>query len=110
MLQEQGVSVATVVLLTDGNDTGSAITPDQLAAKARAAGVRLFAVGLRSPQFRPERLKALAEKSGGTYIEAKSAAALGSVYRSLSKRLANEYLVRYRSDAVPADRSTSSSR
>jgi tight adherence protein B len=101
VLQEQGVSVATVVLLTDGNDTGSAITPDQLAAKARAAGVRLFAVGLRSPQFRPERLKALAEKSGGTFIEAKSAAALGSVYRSLSKRLANEYLLRYRSPAGP---------
>jgi tight adherence protein B len=101
VLQEQGISVASVVLLTDGNDTGSAITPDQLAAKARRAGVRLFAVGLRSPQFRPDRLRTLADKSGGTFIEAKSAAALGSVYRSLSKRLANEYLLRYRSPAGP---------
>jgi tight adherence protein B len=101
LLQEQGVSVATVVLLTDGNDTGSTITPDLLAAKARAAGVRLFAVGLRSPQFRPGRLAALADKSGGTFVEAKSAADLGSVYQSLSRRLANEYLLRYRSSAGP---------
>jgi tight adherence protein B len=101
VLQEQGISVASVVLLTDGNDTGSAITPDQLAAKARTAGVRVFAVGLRSPQFRPGRLAALADKSGGTFVEARSAADLGNVYRSLSKRLANEYLLRYRSPAGP---------
>jgi tight adherence protein B len=101
VLQEQGISVASIVLLTDGNDTGSTITPDQVAAKARTAGVRVFAVGLRSPQFRPERLAALANKSGGTYVEAKSASDLGSVYRTLSKRLANEYLLRYRSPAGP---------
>ena len=104
VLSASAITVPSVVLLTDGADTGSTASAADVGRAARAAGVRVFVVGLRSPQFKPAALQALAEKSGGTYTEAKSAASLEAVYRSLSAKLASEYLLRYRSSAGPAEK------
>src|SRR5262249_22877608 len=53
MLAAAGVHAGSVVVLSDGADRGSTATADQVAEHAQAAGVRVFSVGLRSPNFDP---------------------------------------------------------
>jgi tight adherence protein B len=100
-LRKAKITAGSVILLTDGRDTGSRLTPTQLASQARAAGVRIFAVALHSRQFRPGSLRAIARSTRGEYVEATSAAGLAAIYSALSERLARQYLLRYRSLAGP---------
>ena len=101
VLHRAKITAGSVILLTDGRDIGGRLTEAQVAARARAAGVRIFAVGLRSPQFRPGPLEAVAQATYGGYAEATVPAQLATIYGALSERLAREYLIRYRSDAGP---------
>jgi tight adherence protein B len=101
VLRQQKITAGSIVLLTDGRDIGSKLTPDQVVSKARSAGVRVFTVGLQSSQFSPEDLQSVARESNGAYAEAASPAALRAVYSALSERLAGEYIVRYSSGVGP---------
>jgi tight adherence protein B len=93
-----------VIVLSDGSDTGSEKTADEVAAAGRQAGVRLYTVGLRSPAFEPGPLEDLAAGGGGSYSEASSPAELRQIYETLGEQLASQYLVRYRSPAGPERR------
>jgi tight adherence protein B len=101
LLAEQGATVGSVVVLSDGADTGSSVTGAALAERATRAGIRIFTVGLRSGQFAAEPLETLARSTDGRYAEASSAEALERVFADLGSRLASEYLIRYRSEAPP---------
>jgi len=101
LLAQERATVGSVVVLSDGADTGSAVSAAALAGEARRAGVRVFTVGLRSHRFEAEPLEALARSTGGRYAEASSAEALEGVFAELGSRLASEYLIRYRSEARP---------
>ncbi|MSO96121.1 MAG: VWA domain-containing protein [Thermoleophilia bacterium] len=104
LLADAGVSAGSIVLLSDGQDVGSTIDQATAIAGLKAARARVFAVGLRSPQFAAEALKAIAAETSGSYIEASSAAALKTVYSQLGYTLSNEYLLRYRSLAGPDEK------
>jgi tight adherence protein B len=99
-LKTKKIRAGSIVLLTDGRDTGSKVTVSEVASKARAAHVRIFAVGLRSPQYTPGPLRTLSQDTGGAYDET-SAAGLSGIYRSRSQQFAQDYLLRYRSLAGP---------
>jgi tight adherence protein B len=101
LLERAKLSTGSVVLLSDGADLGSRADAARVLSRARARHVRVFTVGLRSSAFDAQTLQTLAERSGGSYAEAPTAERLRSVYAELSRRLAGEYLVRYRSDARP---------
>ena len=101
MLREAAVAAGSVVVLSDGSDTGSAIAPADVAARARADGVRVFSVGLRSKGHDFAALETLASEAGGTYSEAASSDDLARVFDELGARLASEYLVRYHSPSKP---------
>jgi tight adherence protein B len=101
MIEDARLTAGTVVLLSDGADTGSKLREPQLVAVARKAHVRLFTVGFRSGAFNPVALKALAGTTGGTFTTATSPKQLEQVYNGLGERLSGEYLVQYRSTAGP---------
>ena len=101
LLREAEIAAGSVVVLSDGADTGSAASRADVAARARADGVRVFSVGLRSPGFDFAALEQLADGAGGTYTEAASSDDLARVFDELGAKLASEYLVRYRSAAKP---------
>jgi tight adherence protein B len=101
VLRAAKVKAGSVVLLTDGRDVGSTQTRQAVTKKASDAGVRLFTVGLRSPQFSPRPLSQMAAASGATYAEAGSTDRLAQIYDKLSQKLAREHLLRYRSEAGP---------
>jgi Ca-activated chloride channel family protein len=87
---------SAIVLLSDGEDTGSA-DPLAVAQLAAAAGTRVFTVGLGevdgtvldidgfsiATALDVEVLTAVAEMTGGTYSNAGDGASLEEVYRSL---------------------------
>jgi hypothetical protein len=68
-----------------------------VALSARAAGIRIFTVGLRSRSFDGRSLEQLAGDTHGDYAEARKSSDLAPIYAALGARLANEYLIRYRS-------------
>jgi Flp pilus assembly protein TadB/Mg-chelatase subunit ChlD len=101
ILREAKLSSGSIVLLSDGADIGSRHSLDDAVAAAKAQRVRIFTVGLRSGAFDAEPLRAIADRTGGSYAEARSAAELSAVYEALSDQLAGEYLLHYRSAARP---------
>ena len=94
---------ATIVLLSDGEDTGG---PDAVAAAelAAAAGVHIETIGVGtvegatievdgyqvSTALNEELLTEVAETTGGSYHRAENAQALGAVYKSLDLRIHTE--------------------
>jgi tight adherence protein B len=101
LLREARLSSGSIVLLSDGADIGSLHSLEEAVAAAEKQRTRVFTVGLRSGAFDAEPLRSIAERTGGAYAEARSAAELASIYESLGAQLAGEYLVRYRSGARP---------
>jgi len=92
---------AAVVLLSDGDNT-AALNPLVLAPIAAQAGVRIFPIGIGSPNgavvdiggfqvataLDAHLLRGIAARSGGTYFKAQDAAALQRVYNSIDLKLA----------------------
>ena len=100
LLRDAKLSSGSIVLLSDGADIGS-LRARQVVAAAKEQRVRIFTVGLRSGAFDAAPLRAIADRTGGSYAEARSAAELAAIYEALGEQLAGEYLVRYRSAARP---------
>jgi tight adherence protein B len=101
MLDKARVASGTIVLLSDGADTGSSASIDRAVSAAQDAHVRIFTIGLRSGVFDGSSLTGLASQTGGTFAAADSPAALNQVYSVLGERLSGEYLLQYRSLAGP---------
>ena len=94
---------ASIVLLSDGADTGSKTSLKKTLAAAQAAHVRIYTVGLHSSRFDPSSLKALAAGANGSYAEAEKPSELAGLFDTLGVKLAGQYLVRYQSFASPSE-------
>jgi tight adherence protein B len=101
LLREAKLSSGSIVLLSDGADIGSQNSLDKAVAAAKEQRVRVFTVGLRSGAFDAAPLQRIANETGGSFAEARSASELAAVYEALGDQLAGEYLIRYRSLARP---------
>jgi tight adherence protein B len=97
VLHDAGITSGAVVLLSDGADGNSAITPEKLGTDAHHAGTRVFGIGLRSGGYDATALEQLAALGGGTYAEANDSKDLAGIFDALGRRLGNQYLVEYRS-------------
>jgi tight adherence protein B len=104
MLSGAHIAAGSVVVLSDGADTGSQRHLDAVTSAARNLHVRVFSVGIRSRAYTPTPLQTLAHDAGGDYSETASTAELAGIYERLGAQLSNEYLVRYRSLAEPNER------
>ena len=90
-----------IVLLSDGADVGSTTTKQTATDALAREKVRVFAVGIDSPDFQAGDLESVAKATGGTYALASSKASLRGIYNALGSKLSREFLVRYRSPAQP---------
>ncbi len=90
-----------IVLLSDGDDVGSTTTRQTATDALVREKVRVFSVGIASPDFTPVDLESVADATGGTYALASSRAALSGIYKELGSQLSKEFLLRYRSPAAP---------
>jgi tight adherence protein B len=95
-LGRAGVSVGSLVVLSDGADVGSHLTPAAVADAARHAKTRVFTIGLRSRSYDGSTLRTLAASAGGRYAEADERR-LAPLFAALGRRFGREYLISYRS-------------
>jgi Flp pilus assembly protein TadB/uncharacterized protein YegL len=101
MVSSEGLRRATVVLLSDGTDVGSESGRAEAIAALDAANVRVLSVGLTSPQYDSETLKALAQRTGGSYVDTATPSELAPIFSQIGAQLSSEYLVTYRSLLPP---------
>jgi tight adherence protein B len=106
MLVKARVSAGTIVLLSDGADTGSEQGLPEVVARAQAAHIRVYTVGLRSKTYVAEPLQTLARELNGAYTEAAASSELSSIFHELGTRIANDYLITYPSTQGPKQRVT----
>lgn len=115
-MRERPESSRLVILLTDGEDNASSISPMQAAQLARDYGIRIYTIGIGSKGQVPfpdqfgrvvmvemsldeELLRAMAELTGGAYFAATDSDALERVYEQInrlekSKAETRQYLIR----------------
>jgi len=80
-----------LILLTDGNDTSSAITPAHAAAMAAAHGVTVHTIGIGDPNATGEAkvdlatLQQISQATGGQFFRAANSTALNQVYGLLDQ-------------------------
>ncbi|HEY0387099.1 MAG TPA: type II secretion system F family protein [Gaiellales bacterium] len=95
MLTSAHIKSGSVVLLSDGADTGSTGSLNEVTGNAVNGGVRIFTVGLEGKGFDATTLTDLAQGAGGTYTDAPTSRQLGGIFNQLGVQLANQYVLRY---------------
>jgi tight adherence protein B len=95
-----------VILVTDGNETRSTASLEDVITAARDAGVAVYPVAIESKHFNPQPLKELARETGGTYYGTASSDALTGVYQSIGEELRRTWLLEYVTRARPGDELT----
>jgi tight adherence protein B len=101
MLLARKVEAGSILVLSDGADTGSTASASDVLAAARADNIKIFSVGLHSPHFDPTSLDSLAAGGGGEYALAQSTKELAPLFDQLGERLSQQYVLRYKSLAGP---------
>jgi len=82
-----------LILLSDGDDTASMASLEEVLAAARATGVPIYAIGLKTTEFDSAPLVQLADSTGGRYLETPDPDALVALYQSLAKEIYNQYVL-----------------
>jgi tight adherence protein B len=97
------IGAGSIIVLSDGADVGSDVTPEQVIQSAKDAHVRIYTVGLRSKTFHPRPMQQLATATGGTFSRADSPSDLAAIYNRLGLQLAQEYILTYNSIVKPGN-------
>ena len=101
-LREDAASERVLILLTDGANTSGEVQPRQAAEFAAREGLKIYTVGVGademvvqdffgsrmvnpSADLDEDTLKAIAERTGGTYFRARDAEALARIYQQLDE-------------------------
>jgi tight adherence protein B len=95
-----------IIMVTDGNETRSKASLDDAIAAAQAAQSAVYVIAIESPQFNPDPLKEIAEKTGGRYFGTSSSEGIAEVYATIARELARTWRIQYVTAARPGDRIT----
>lgn len=91
------INQPNLVVLSDGADTISGHTGDQVIQAANTQKAAIYAVGLSTPEFNEAPLRDIAGRTRGRYSLAADSQMLASVYSGLSSELHNQYRLSYSS-------------
>jgi len=92
-----------IIIVTDGNETRSEATIEDVIGAAQRAGASVYVVGIESEAFNPKPLQQIAEETGGNYYGAADAAALTEVYSSIAQELSRTWRLEYVTSALPSE-------
>jgi tight adherence protein C len=90
-----------IVLMTDGQDTESAIDLAHALALVHDTGIRVYTIGIGS-DIDANALNQIAVESGGHSYSAPTAEDIGYAFQLMSNQLRNRYEIDYRSPATAA--------
>ena len=86
-----------VTVLTDGEDTASTSSSQKsIIEKSTRENLPVFAVGIKSPNFDPSAIRAIAEKSGGQYLEANTPSQVRALYEKIDSQLTGQFVANFR--------------
>jgi len=91
-----------LILLTDGEDSGSRYSFDEVLDYARRTGVAIYGIGLSMDQREIDsraKLSRLCSETGGDCAFIDSASELDRVYERIERELRSQYLLAYQSSA-----------
>jgi len=102
---EQAHGRRAILVLSDGMDNSSQVTPEQALAGIGPAGLSISTIGLGDPARAPgewagldvDALRQLAERAGGSYSAVSEAEALRALYVRLGRELQSEFVLSYTS-------------
>ncbi|HEX7831320.1 MAG TPA: hypothetical protein VF787_16810, partial [Thermoanaerobaculia bacterium] len=98
LLQLQGVpGKRALIVLSDGKDSGSRYTLDDVVHVARETGASIYLVLLSSST--PARLNALATESGGRVWDLRDTKQLDSIYATIARELRSQYRLTFQTAA-----------
>jgi tight adherence protein B len=100
MLRNANISSGSIIVLSDGANTGGTHTLSGVTKAARADHIQIYTIGLKDQTYNPGTLKALAAAGHGEYAEA-TAQGLAPLFDQLSQQISNEYLLQYTSPTGP---------
>jgi Ca-activated chloride channel family protein len=100
---EADVRRQAIVLLSDGEDTSSLVTYDQVLDQAKRSETAIYTIGLRSKDDLQTKgfneaqfvLRDLAQQTGGRVFFPSRVEELAGVYSQISEELASQYMVGY---------------
>ena len=95
-----------MVLLSDGDDTSSAMAYRDALEYARRSGVTIYTIGLNVGKLQTGvrgKLTELAKETGGRTFFISQASELTLVYKEIEEELRSQYLVAYSSDRPGQD-------
>ena len=91
-----------LIVITDGEDTMSRLSYDEMLAYARASRVPLYFIGVGFT-IGPSKLKALAEETGGLAFFVRNVSQLDETYARLEMDLRSQYLLGYYTESLKND-------
>ena len=98
-----------LIVITDGDDTTSRLTYDDMLTYARAARVPLYfiGIGLGGPASLggPGKMRSLAAETGGVAYLIRNVSQLGETYKQLERDLRSQYLLSYYTESSKKDQS-----
>jgi tight adherence protein B len=103
VLAVEQLPARVVVLLTDGDDTSSALSGEAAGRVARRTGVTVYPIGIEGDTFDPAAMRSLAGATGGTYRGVASSAALKSAYAAIAAEFRRTWRLRYVTAARPGE-------
>jgi tight adherence protein B len=86
-----------IILLSDGMDTASRYTLQEAINRALQEEVSIYSIALLSTEFNPDNIINISENTGGEMLEAASSSDLKELYKSISKKIINQYRISYTS-------------
>jgi tight adherence protein B len=93
-----------MIVLTDGQDDGSAATVDDAIAAVAGEGIRVFGVALESGEFNPTDLQSIVASANGLFLSTPEPEQLAGIYGQIQRELGNTLVVRFNSPvAIPQD-------
>ena len=108
----QGAALATeevrrqaIVVLSDGEDTSSLVSFEEVLELAKRSETAIYAIGLKSRDFGSQRgfkeaeyvLRTISQETGGRYFAPNRIEDLNGVYEKIREELSSQYLVGYAS-------------
>ena len=92
-----------LVVITDGADTSSRLTFDDMLGYVRTARVPVYFIGIAFGIVSGGPIKSIAAESGGIAYFIKSTKDLAEAYKELEKELRSQYLIAYQSESTKKD-------
>jgi tight adherence protein B len=103
-LSRQTSAGKVIIVVTDGNETSSISTLEDVITAARKAHVSVYVIAIESRLFSPGELKKLAGGTGGRYYAAASPGYLHEIYTRIADELARTWQIEYLTAARPGEK------